>query len=422
MVIASSIKPIGRIDFVLRLVLISALAVVFALLSRGDWLSHPYSSLFQKVFAFGLVGIFVAETIRGRLLDAGLPRWYGYPAIIVWLLSTSLLAVRNRAWPIGLILFTCLLSVGGLLVSKPMSAMVSSAREVMKVKETAPVSSKEIQERLLVSPVGFLRCLLSFACLWLPLICLDRAFGVGVGVWAARFGYLTLGIVWLIKVFGRLADAGRSPKVHQWHFALGLILLIRILRQWRSNPSFIEPMMPLWLKHINGYEILALLLLIQIPLALLPSKQRPTVPEGTRRGAGARTLVPMIRIADPSLSASFRKLRPLLVIACLWIPLIYTDNASGGNLGTWLAYLGYVILGFSWLVYVHSRLNNAGLADNLYPQQYALVVSVASLMPLAVHWVNGYGALAIFVVVQTPIVLLRSKVKEPSPKIGEHVA
>ena len=48
-------------------------------------------------------------------------------------------------------------------------------------------------------------------------------------------------------------------------------------------------------------------------------------------------------------------------------------------------------------------------------RQYFLVVSVASLMPLAVHWVNGYGALAIFVLIQTPIALLLSKPRPDDP-------
>ena len=67
---------------------------------------------------------------------------------------------------------------------------------------------------------------------------------------------------------------------------------------------------------------------------------------------------------------------------------------------------GYLLLSDT---FAHGRLKDAGWARNDYPFQYFLVVSVASLMPLAVRWVNSYGALAIFFLIQSPTVFLRSK-------------
>jgi hypothetical protein len=56
-----------------------------------------------------------------------------------------------------------------------------------------------------------------------------------------------------------------------------------------------------------------------------------------------------------------------------------------------------------------ARFSDAGWDVEWRDTQYGLVIVAASLMPLAVHWVNVYGALVIFVLVQVPTVFLRSK-------------
>jgi hypothetical protein len=91
------------------------------------------------------------------------------------------------------------------------------------------------------------------------------------------------------------------------------------------------------------------------------------------------------------------------------------ESGSGDEIVVWFARIGYFILGVVWMVNANGRLENAGWAHSWYPSQYFLVVSVASLMPLAVHWVNGYEALAIFALIQTPTVWLRSKPKPEEP-------
>jgi hypothetical protein len=301
---------------------------------------------------------------------------------------------------------------------------------IAEPEENVSAPTKNYRARWLVSPVGFLRSLLTFACIWLPLICLEDASGQGSGVWIARFGYSILSIVWFFKVLGRLDDAGRLPRARYGYFVTGFVLLISILRQfghagrspqWRMFPfSYAVPiasMLLSWLMLINGYEKVALFLLIQIPLAFLPSRPKPPelLAEINRREEDLKKLVPVARTNELALSGPFEYLRVVFVIACLWVLLIYMDDAFGGSVGSWIARLGYLILGFFWLTFANGRFEDAGWSHSQYPAQFGLVISVASLMPLAVHWVNGYGALAIFVLIQTPTVFLRSKPRPDEP-------
>jgi hypothetical protein len=108
-------------------------------------------------------------------------------------------------------------------------------------------------------------------------------------------------------------------------------------------------------------------------------------------------------------------LRRVLVIAFICAPLVYMDGASNHEIGTWIARIGYFILSFAWIMNVTGRFDDAGWTRMWCGSQYILVVSVASLMPLAVHWVSGYGALAIFVLIQTPMAFLRSKPRPEEP-------
>jgi hypothetical protein len=254
--------------------------------------------------------------------------------------------------------------------------------------------------------------------------------GSETGMWVARLGNFILGVVWLIKILGRLEDAGRSPRMGQGLYVVCGVLLIRIFRRLMgvgaSSQSYGSPfadvahiasMLPPWIKLTNGYEILAFFLLIQVPLAFLPSKPRFAEPVfgDSCLEDGSKKTVPVVRTNEISRSGPLEYLRILFVITCFWILLIYMDDASGGSVGSWIARLGYFILGFFWLTFANGRLEDAGWAHSWYPSQYGLVISVVSLMPLAIHWVNGYEALVIFFLVQTPTALLPSKPKPEEP-------
>jgi hypothetical protein len=402
--VASSWKPFGRLDFVLRILLISVLAFALEYFLRGDaflYLNYLPRNLraFPRVAAFLLVAFFSVTSIDGRLLDSGLPSWYTYPTFTVWLLSIEIPINWSRQWPIALALFVLLLIAGGLIPSQQMPLKPLSEDKIAEDDKKTVALDRTIPPRLLIGPVSFLRTLLTFACFGLPLIWLESLFGHGVGALIAHLGYGVLYLLWLFKVLGRFADSGRPSNWYWFPFCIAVS---------------IASALPLWFKLINRYETLALFLLIQVPLALLESKQRskePTRSESRgdkykkRHGKGAR----------PFLVSPFAFVLRIWVIGCLWSLLIYMESGSGDEIVVWFARIGYFILGVVWMVNANGRLENAGWAHSWYPSQYFLVVSVASLMPLAVHWVNGYEALAIFALIQTPTVWLRSKPKPEEP-------
>jgi hypothetical protein len=436
--VISSIKPVGRINFVLRTLLVTAMA--FALESLGDELLHlnllsRYLYVFQGVIVFGLIGLFLLAVIDGRLTDAGLPRWYRYPAFFVWILSTSLPIIWPSEWLFGPALFALLLIVGSSIPGKPVPTKRASTGIIAEPEEKTSSPDTKYRTRWFVGPVGFLRSLLTIACLWLPLIYLQNASSPGAGVWIARFGYFVLSVVWSYAILGRLTDAGRAPGKRFGYLLIGLVLLTGMLPRfgrtgsstaWQAvlisdASSFASKMTP-WLQLINGYERLALFLLIQIPFAFLPSKPKSPelLAEIHRRDEALDKESPVVKANELSLSGPFEYLRILVVIAVLWIPLIYMDHAFRGTVGSWIARIGYLVLIFFWLTFANGRFEDAGWAHSSYPSQYALVVAVASLMPLAFHWVNSYGALAIFVLIQAPTAVLRSKspADEPIPESG----
>ena len=410
---ASSTKPVGRLDFVLRILLISVLAFALEHLLRGDVLLYlnylPHNlRAFPRVAVFLLVAFFSVNAIDGRLLDSGLPRWYTYPTFAVWLLSIELPNIWSREWPVALALFVLLLIAGGFIPSQQVPLKPTSEGKIADDDTKTVAPDRTIPPRLLIGPVGFLRTLLTFACFGLPLIWLESLFGHGVGALIAHLGYGILYLVWSFKVLGRFADSGHPSNWYWFPFCIAVS---------------IASALPLWFKLINRYETLALFLLIQVPLALLESKPRPKEPARSesrgdkykkRHGKGAK----------PLLVSPFAFLLRIWVVGCLWSLLIYMESGSGDEIVVWFARIGYFILGVAWMVNANGRLEDAGWAHSWYPSQYFLVVSVASLMPLAVHWVNGYEALAIFALIQTSTVWLRSKPKpeEPSLESDERLA
>lgn len=71
---ARSKKFVGRIDFVLRILLITFLCRAFEFLFSRDTASHlnllpRYVQALEGVIVFGLLGVYVVKAINGRLLD-----------------------------------------------------------------------------------------------------------------------------------------------------------------------------------------------------------------------------------------------------------------------------------------------------------------------------------------------------------------
>jgi hypothetical protein len=273
----------------------------------------------------------------------------------------------------------------------------------------------------LVNQVGYLRSLITLACLWIPLIWIDCISRNHIGAWLARLGYGILFIAWAVKLIGRLEDAGKPLRFKHGLLLISFILVAGILSRiqlshWLGRlltPDLFAAtlLVPKWLEKLTGYNRLVLFLIAQTPFVVLRSKPgvgKLMLDNYPAKRAGKR-LVRAEKTNVLALCGPFEFLRIVVVLAGLCVPLVYVDYTSGDGLGRWLARVGYSVLAFFWMTFAHGRLKDAGWAHSEYPSQYFLVVSVASLMPLAVHWVNGYEALAIFVALQVPSVFLPTK-------------
>lgn len=433
-------KRVGRLEFLLRVLLITALGRILVLLLHRDMTLHlrllpRYLYACEGVVVFGFVGIYLLKVIDGRLLDTGLSRHYRYPFFAVWLISTSIPFIWVQTWLIGLALFAFLLFAGGSIPGNSLLLKVVPAEMIAEHGEKVSAPENRYPSRKGRS-VGFLRTLLTIGCLGFPMILLNYASGHGTGVWTARLGLFILGIVWLTKISDRLEDAGCLPHIGRGFFVVASAFLIEMLRRieiaGQSSQSYgltsaygryFVSMLPSWLQFVNGYEIFALFLLIQIPLAFLPIKPRATSSQDSER-RNTKITVWRGKKVKPLLVGPFAFLRRILVIALLCIPLIYLDGSSNGKTGTWIARLGYFILAYAWLMNADGRFEDAGWGFNWEGMQYCLVISVVSLMPLAVHWINGYEALGLFVLIQIPTVFLKSKPRpdEPLPDTDGKIA
>ena len=428
-----SLGRLGRINFAPRILTITGLA--FALEFLGDALLHltqlPHVLyVVQRIVLFGVFGTILLRGIDQRLMDAGLARWYRYPVIAAWLLSVSLPAAWPSAWQIGLGLFLLLLILGCSIRGTPLPTEFDSVSRPTAPEWNAYAPRRNYRPKWLNNPVSFLRSLLTLGCFWLPLIWLEKASGGGFGVWFARFGYCILGLLWFYVLVGRLDDAGRLPRKRYHLLLIAIVLWIGLLNrvfgeEWPghlhssllSSAALFAHLLGAWLTYLNGYEILALFLLIQLPLAFLPSKPRPTEPVAAKNGAEGkpRRRAPIAKTNEMALCGPFEYLCILFLIALFWIGLIFMDYASNGGIGCWIARLGYLIPAAIWMTFANGRSEDAGLGNGQYSSQFILVVATASLMPLALRWVNGYGALAIFVLIQIPIVFLPSRPKSEEP-------
>jgi hypothetical protein len=274
-----------------------------------------------------------------------------------------------------------------------LALILIASSAVRRRKASAP---QTISPRLPIGPIGFLRTLLTFACLALPLIWLQNSYGPGIGALVPHLGYGILYFVWIFKVLGRFADSGRSSTLYWLPFCLAVSAAAAL---------------PLWFGVINRYEALALFLVLQSPLALLPGVPRlkePTPAQLVERDY-KRRLAREGKNTEPNRMGPLPFLCGVLIIATLCALLVYMQSGSRDPIIRWFTRCSYFVLACAWLMTAAARFSDAGWDVEWRDTQYGLVIIVASLMPLAVRWVNAYGALAIFVLIQVPTVFLRSK-------------
>jgi hypothetical protein len=122
--VAGSTKSVGRLDFILRILVATALAVEWNRVLPLKELVNPYLfssrwDVFIHIAGYPFVAILVLSAISGRLLDAKLPILYIFPITFIWIFSTVTFMFGLHYWPFGLALFVFLLIMGGILPIKP---------------------------------------------------------------------------------------------------------------------------------------------------------------------------------------------------------------------------------------------------------------------------------------------------------------
>jgi hypothetical protein len=271
--VAGSTKPVGRLDFILRILAATALAIEWNRVFPLKELLNPVLHLDEgqsglvvllHIACYPFVAILMLSATSGRLLDAKLLRLYVLPIFIIWIFSTVSFMFGLHYWPFGLALFVLLLIMGGILPIKSAPVKIGFVDKGAKQSSDTDTSNDKVKRRKFNpgSPLAFLIALIILAGIWLPLIYLDDVSGHGVGVWLARLGYAILGFYWFGLSVNRFKDAGLL-------YGRSFLYVIAV--------SIIS-LLPLMLNLTNGYESLAIFFLIQTLIVLLRSKPASSEP------------------------------------------------------------------------------------------------------------------------------------------------
>jgi hypothetical protein len=161
-----------------------------------------------------LLAAHLGNLINGRLLDTGLPGWGKSVGFAIWILATTLPIFSVRAWPTALGLFALLLIAGGSIPGKHQAVHLSSQHSAVYAEWDELTADAKVPVRLCIGQVSFLRALLSFACLGIPVIWVRESIIQPVGPLISTVGIGILYFVWLFKVLGRLADSGRTANFY----------------------------------------------------------------------------------------------------------------------------------------------------------------------------------------------------------------
>jgi hypothetical protein len=241
------VKPVGRILFLFYALIIAAMwAALFPLLEI-EFKMHGGSSLrFVAMFGGWVPGLWWLRCVDGRLLDAGLPRWYRWPYGFAWLFFACFcLTMNTRHGFMALLLFLIFQIPNVFLRSKP-AAVESQPCGPSREAEKASRPEK---------PVGrftFILIVVLFAALSVGLRPLEH------GDWRVldQIVYFILLPVWMISLESRLLGTGMPD----WCFPpYAFILLLTLGLPWEF-------------KAIDNTRAFMFFVLLQIPTVFLRTK------------------------------------------------------------------------------------------------------------------------------------------------------
>ena len=208
-------KPVGRFQFVLRVVLIGALFAALLQLARAAGPGVVAWEMRTGIVLFAFVWIF---SVEGRVVDAGLPRWIS--------IAYCLILPGVSALPHFLSIFNLHVALGLFVVLQVPTIFVESrtprggrtdldAIEQEAIGVSAMRKGKPVRPDLSFDGVEFAVYSLLIAGLWYVAHLLRGDAGLGEMSWAPDLaldaGALFLCVLWMICVTGRLRNAGLLP-------------------------------------------------------------------------------------------------------------------------------------------------------------------------------------------------------------------
>jgi hypothetical protein len=216
-------------------------------------------------------------------------------------------------------------------------------------------------------------------------------------VFCVGYGLILLGVFWTRSLERRLADAG-LPRWIFWPYFLVV---------------FTGCLGAHVLKFTNSLETLALFLLLQLPAALFPSKSAgaETLPTGAllKQTFSAFAWIRNRWTRDVAPLSAFEFTVFVLLIAGLLqvLHLLRGDFRVTSHAGEIRAALdvGSGLLGVLWVFSARGRLQALGLMR--WTLELCFIVLAICLLPLTLRAISFPVALAIFVSLQVPAVLLR---------------
>ena len=246
-------RPVGRFQFLLRVLLIAALFDALLQLARG---AGPGLALWEMRIGIVLFALVWIYSVEGKVMDAGLPRWISIPYCLILsgaIVLPHLLKLINL--DVALALFVVLqfptvffrsrtVSVG----QTSMDAGEGDASKLPSRQKNKPAAS--------LDSIEFAVYTLLIAGLWYVLHLLRGDAGFGVLAWGLDSvldgGAFFLGILWTICVRRRLRDAG----LLSW--ALDFCLIV-----------FSVSLLPFAFRVINFPQALLVFAALQIPAVLV---------------------------------------------------------------------------------------------------------------------------------------------------------
>jgi len=257
---SDSIKRIGRFEFLLYVVMVAAMCAAASPLMRFDDRMHRESPVyFVAFFSSLLLGLAWFDYLQGRILDAGLPRWYRWPyGLILPFACVFLCGHKGLDGPKALAFFV--------LIQIP-TVLIRSNPSVIEPSDES-ISQEGVKRRSrLTRPVGrfvFMLIVLLFAIMWAVLTQLTD----DPWRWLAQAGYLLIFSVWVVCLQSRFRDAGLPS---QFSRPYAIVLLLTLGLPWEF-------------KAIDNTMALMLFVLLQVPTVYFRSKPPTLAPFSQDRG------------------------------------------------------------------------------------------------------------------------------------------